>query len=441
MSTSSLHTDRSSLKIYQRKDKTKRNNKPAKYSKLKNYHEKSTRFRDDESIEIDYSVMKDLIQEETRTLLQEKQELVKELEKAYKTIEWYKQELFSTKHKLKDTLVQLSQSQLTSTSATPASIAREHDEKIYFNDTNLKCKESIYKFNETTSSFSMSDHPSVYSENLNKSPEKCLTSETESIDTENSVGFEEMNYNSSGNNVQNFSKYSTKKHVFNKVPNLVNNKVQDYPLICQESDAISEKTQSLWCEDSDFGSENCEEQKDWGDPILRNSSAASLPAKEKNKKDDIQRCSSLAALLGTNKQPSQKERFVLNQYLYEIKEESDDKFKKFIEKLNIRQALKQEDVIIEEEEEHTKNIPMSMYSASRYESIHSQDSCPRVNIPHRTRSRNERVPENSQTETYELSQRGTFKEDIAKPFSRNRMGRKANPVFRTFQEDYLGQLE
>mmetsp|Transcript_37617 Transcript_37617/g.37169 ORF Transcript_37617/g.37169 Transcript_37617/m.37169 type:complete len:103 (+) Transcript_37617:78-386(+) len=102
----------------------------------------------------------------------------------------------------------------------------------------------------------MSDHPSVYSENLNKSPEKCLTSETESIDTENSVGFEEMNYNSSGNNVQNFSKYSTKKHVFNKVPNLGNNKVQDYPLICQESDAISEKTQSLWCEDSAFGSEN-----------------------------------------------------------------------------------------------------------------------------------------------------------------------------------------
>lgn len=64
----------------------------------------------------------------------------------------YKSELLDTKQSLKETLIQLSQSQMASTTTTPVNIAKEHDSKISFNESHLNMrKEPLYKFNKDES--------------------------------------------------------------------------------------------------------------------------------------------------------------------------------------------------------------------------------------------------------------------------------------------------
>ncbi|CAI2387026.1 unnamed protein product [Moneuplotes crassus] len=381
-----------------------------------------------EEIANKWKFIKDRLEKQNKSLIDEKVELEQDLKKAYDTIEWYRKELAKTKNKLKDTLVQLSQAQMISTSATPVSIAKEHNDKISFNSSGLnKCKESVYKFNEASSDFTESENYSICEE---KNYEKSST------DTKyNSINFEEMNYNSASNHMRNFNKYSMKKkHIFTTEGSsggiFTYNMMRDakYDSIPEPTEEeVSEKTQSLWCEES---LSNMTSTKD----LAKNASITSLPAKRKSIRDDIPRCSSLVSLLGNQKQPSKKERFVLNQYLYEIKEESDDNFRKFMEKQSIRRTLHQEDVIIEEEEEeNTKNVPMSMYSATRYESNHSGDSPIKVNIPHRTRSRNEAIGVGVHPETLDINNNHDFGKMIKQPFSRNNLDRNNNPIFRTFE--------
>ena len=67
--------------------------------------------------------------------------------------------------------------------------------------------------------------------------------------------------------------------------------------------------------------------------MVRNWSITSLPAVISTDKDKITRWTSLVALSqNKNKIPTQNERFLLNQYLHSIKEESDDNFRKFKDK-------------------------------------------------------------------------------------------------------------
>lgn len=70
---------------------------------------------------------------------------------------------------------------------------------------------------------------------------------------------------------------------------------------------------------------------------------------------------SLVSLADKGKVYDKKERFLLNQYLYSIKEESDSNYFKFKEK-----ATQQEDIICEKDDED-KKIPYSLPSASRYD--------------------------------------------------------------------------
>lgn len=85
--------------------------------------------------------------------------------------------------------------------------------------------------------------------------------------------------------------------------------------------------------------------------------------------------------------PSQNERFLLNQYLYSIKEESDDNFRKYKEKNTYSKKTQIEDIICDNEEVD-KKIPQSLPSASRYETNASVESPVVINRPNRTRSRN-----------------------------------------------------
>ena len=167
--------------------------------------------------------------------------------------------------------------------------------------------------------------------------------------------------------------------------------------------------------------------------LIKNASITSLPVECTSNQDKMPRCSSLITLLRNPNLPSQKERLILNKYLYAIKEESDEHFKKFIEMQNDKKLMRQEDIINEEEENFPKNIPMSLMSASRYESNTSIGSSIKVNIPHRTKSRNCERVDNSMTEVLETMRKPFPRNLPNKPFSQNYLNRKSNSVFRTFE--------
>ena len=100
---------------------------------------------------------------------------------------------------------------------------------------------------------------------------------------------------------------------------------------------------------------------------------------------------------------------------------------------NDKKLMRQEDIINEEEENFPKNIPMSLMSASRYESNTSIGSSIKVNIPHRTKSRNCERVDNSMTEVLETMRKPFVRNLPNKPFSQNYLNRKSNSVFRTFE--------
>lgn len=83
---------------------------------------------------------------------------------------------------------------------------------------------------------------------------------------------------------------------------------------------------------------------------MKNASITSLPVECSSNQDKMPRSSSLIAFMESPQLPSQSERLILNKYLYAIKEESDENFKKFIEIQNEKKLSKQEDIKVDEEE-------------------------------------------------------------------------------------------
>jgi hypothetical protein len=110
--------------------------------------------------------------------------------------------------------------------------------------------------------------------------------------------------------------------------------------------------------------------------------------------------------------------------IFSIKEESDDNFKKFKEKNIGKRIINQED-IQPENEECDRKAPLSMLSASRYESDTSVDSPVKVNMPNRTRDRSKDAHAN-------MADSFVYQPRRNQNMSRNGFDRQ-DPVFRTFE--------
>lgn len=350
---------------------------------------------------------------------------------------------------------------MESTAATPmsaVSVAHEHDgRKLWPHVSKLNVrKESIYRFNNSSDDKSSSKYSIWDEERLGDClGEYSLVKETgidslqmnihnsfgnrfevglksSSSETLNdSLSFEEINYNSASNHMKEFQKYSTKKknqianegssgglfnyHIMPRV-NLHKNMRDEPP------SPESYETESVSLDNMSMGSSSNQSQVE---NLLRKASITSLPVDRSAQVDKIPRWTSLVSLIEKHV-PSEKERFLLNQYLYSIKEESDDNFKKYKEKNQNRKLTQVEDIICEEEEVD-KKVPKSLMSASRHDTNTSMESSVIINMPNRTKSRNREYSDNTLWSSFvyqPMRSRGGF--------SRNQIDR-SNPVFRTFE--------
>lgn len=147
--------------------------------------------------------------------------------------------------------------------------------------------------------------------------------------------------------MKDFQKYSTKKkHIMVNNDDLEELWSND---VSMESSSVNYDCMSV------ASSSNKSAQK----AILRNSSIVSLPAKQQEFSDKIPRCTSLVTL-NQKEVPTQKERFLLNQYLQSIKEESDENFRKFKEKSFYENIVQQEDVMWNNDEAVDKKVGFSL---------------------------------------------------------------------------------
>ena len=249
--------------------------------------------------------------------------------------------------------------QMESTAATPVSVAIErYGKKLSPHTSKMNMgKVSVFKFNNLSDDKSSSKY-SIWEEerlgnwmkgysdvrgtgienlyNLTKHRFQWYDEREKSSTTEtfnDSVSFEEVNYNSASNHMKDFQKYSTKKkHQILKEGSSgglfdyrLNERNERQVELYEESEEYSES------HNSDYISIDATSNESNLDKLLRNASISSLPADKRSSDNKILRCTSLITLI-QKQAPSEKERYLLNQYLHTIKEESDDNFKRFKEK-------------------------------------------------------------------------------------------------------------
>ena len=251
--------------------------------------------------------------------------------------------------------------------------------------------------------------------------EKEKSSSTETFN--DSVSFEEVNYNSASNHMKDFQKYSTKKK------HQIMKEGSSGGLFTYKLNEPSEKNVEFIDESDYSDSQNFDNisidvtsTESNIDKLIRNASISSLPANKRSSDNKVLRCTSLINLM-QKQAPSAKERYLLNQYLHTIKEESDDNFKRYKEKNDWRKLNQQEDVEFDDSE-ISKNTPMNLPTLSRYDSSTSIESSAVINIPNQTRS----VKQDSLCNSFIWNPQRKLGS-----LSRNVVANRANPMFRTFE--------